>query len=69
MAGARDIGPDTALRLPVATLRELHVGPSNQLPADLANEMPHLRLHVMDVFNSAGLQVLAKPSLLLAAEP
>ncbi len=57
MAGARDIGPDTALRLPVATLRELHVGPSNRLPGDLASTLPQLRLHIMDVFSNAGLQV------------
>ncbi len=57
MAGARDIGPDAALRLPLATLRELHVGPSNRLQADLATTVPRLRLHVMDVFSNAGLQV------------
>ena len=60
MAGARAIGPDTALQLP-ATLRELHVGPHNRVPPALAG-LPRLRLHVMDVFNNAGLQVLASSS-------
>ena len=61
MAGARDIGPDTAVRLP-ATLRELHVGPGNRVPAELASGLPALRLHVMDVFSNVGLQVPAERS-------
>ena len=58
IAGSPAIGPDTALRLP-PTLRELHVGPSNRLLADLASTLPELRLHVIDVFSNAGLQVLS----------
>ena len=56
MAGTPVFGPGTALRLP-PTLRELHVGPSNRVPANLATALPLPRLHVMDVFSKAGLQV------------
>lgn len=56
IAGARGIGANTVLRLP-ASLCDLFVEPCNRVPAALAGR-PWLRLHVMDVFNNATLQVL-----------